>query len=179
MSMQMPKPAPEIQKLAKTLAGNYATAETHDPNPMMPNGGTGKGEARFTVAPGGHYIVQTYRSKSDMGSFQGHGLIWYDASAKVYRSVWCDSMSPTCDTSGTMKWDGDKLVGTGEYEEMSKKYGYKETLSNLTPNGFTFDMENSTDGGALKHVMKIDYTRATSASTGKTTAEKPAAQKQQ
>jgi hypothetical protein len=177
-SMQMPKPSPEIQKLAKTLAGNYSTTETHDPNPMMPKGGTGKGQARFTVGPGGHYVVESYNSKSDMGSFTGHGVFWWDPKVSAYRVVWCDSMSPTCDTEGTMKWEGDKLVASGEYEMGGKKVAYRETIGNLTPNGFTFDMESAM-GGSMQHVMKIDYTRATSASAGKTNTEKPAAQKQQ
>ena len=108
------KPSPEIQKLAKAMVGNYTTKETHDAGPFMPTGGTGTGESRMMLGAGGFSIIQTYGSKSGPmgGGVRGHGVVWYDAKAGGYRSVWCDSMSPACEVGGVSKWDGDKLVGT-------------------------------------------------------------------
>lgn len=167
------KPAPEMQKLVKALVGTYTTKETHDPGPFMPNGGTGTGEARYSLGPGGFSIIETYQSKSAAGGqFRGHGVIWYDAKAGGYRGVWCDNMSPACDTAGLSKWEGDKLVGSAETEIMGKKATMKDTMSNISPEGFKFDMEMSTEGGPMKHVMTIEYTRAAGKAGAKPAAEK-------
>jgi hypothetical protein len=167
--------SPEMQKLIKAMVGSYATKETHEAGPFMPTRGTGTGQATFTLGPGGNSIIESYQSKSGPmgGKFRGHGVVWYDAKAGGYRSVWCDSMSPMCEVGGTTKWDGDKLIGTTESEMMGKKMTYKETMSEFTPNGFKMDMEISSDGNPMKHAMTIEYTRAGAAPA----AAKPAAEK--
>ena len=168
------KPSPEIQKLAKAMVGSYTTKETHDPGPFMPNGGAGTGQAKYALGPGGFSIIETYQSKSTMGGqFRGHGVIWYDAKAGGYRGVWCDNMSPACDVGGVTKWDGDKLVGTSDSEMMGKKVSMRETITGISPEGFKFDMEMSSEGSPMKHVMTIEYTRAQAAAA----AAKPAAEK--
>ncbi|MBZ5628880.1 MAG: DUF1579 domain-containing protein [Acidobacteriia bacterium] len=174
-AMPAMKPSPEIQKMAKSLVGNYTTKETHDPGPFMPTGGTGVGEAKFTLGPGGNSIIESYQSKSGpMGSrFRGHGVVWYDAKAGGYRSVWCDSMSPMCEVGGVSKWDGDKLTGTTDSEMMGKKVSYRETMSGFSPEGFKMDMEMSVEGSPMKHVMTIEYARVGAAPA----AAKPAAEK--
>jgi hypothetical protein len=168
------KPSPEIQKLAKAMVGSYTTKETHDAGPFMPTGGTGAGEARFALGPGGFSILETYQSKAGpMGAkFRGHGVIWYDAKAGGYRGVWCDSMSPACETGGLSKWEGDKLVGTNNTEMMGKKVSYKETMSGFGPEGFKFDMEMSTEGGPMKHAMTIEYAKAQAPAAPKPAGEK-------
>jgi hypothetical protein len=167
------KPSPEIQKLAKAVLGSYTTKETHDPGPFLPQGGSGSGESRFMLGPGGNSIIQSYQSKAGPmgGKFRGHGVVWYDAKAGGYRSVWCDSMSPGCEIGGVSKWDGDKLVGTTDSEMMGKKVSYHETMSGFSPEGFKMDMEMSTEGSPMKHVMTIEYARAGAP------AAKPAAEK--
>jgi hypothetical protein len=80
-------------------------------------------------------------------------------------------MSPACDVGGLTKWDGDKLVGTNDSEMMGKKVSMKETISKMSPEGFKFDMEMSSEGGPMKHVMTIEYAKVAPA------AAKPAAEK--
>lgn len=174
-AMPAMKPSPEIQKLAKAMLGSYTTKEAHDPGPFIPAGGTGTGEAKFTLGPGGNSIIESYQSKSGPmgGGFRGQGLVWYDAKAGGYRSVWCDSMSPTCEVGGPTKWDGDKLSGTTDSEMMGKKVKYHETMSGFSPNGFKMDMEMSTEGSPMKHVMTIEYMKAQATPA----AAKPAAEK--
>ena len=171
------KPSPEIQKLARAMVGTYTTKETHEAGPFMPTGGTGTGQATFILGPGGNSIIESYQSKSGPmgGKFRGHGVVWYDAKAGGYRSVWCDSMSPMCEVGGTTKWEGDKLTGSTESEMMGKKMTYKETMSEFSPNGFKMDMEISSDGGPMKHAMTIEYTKA----GAEPAAAKPAAEKKQ
>lgn len=162
MAMPMPIPAPEMTKLIKSLAGNWAIKETHYPNPMMPNGGTGKGTATLTPGPGKLSLIEKYHSIGAMGmDFNGHGVFWWDPKAQVYRGLWCDNLTPNgCDTSGTTKWEGDKLVGTMEGDMNGQKMTTRFTYSDWKPNSFTMTMEMGPDSNSMKKAMTISYTKA-------------------
>jgi len=170
--MAMPKPSPEMQKLSKMVVGTWSTAEKHEPSPWAPKGATAKGTAVFKNGPGGLSVVQDYKSSSAMGSFVGHGVLWWDAKAGGYKGVWCDSMTPVgCEPGkGAAKWDGNNLVGTDETEMMGQTMAMKQTWSDITPNSFTFTIDGGPPGGEMKRMMTIKYTRAGAA---KAEAKKP------
>lgn len=154
-------PSPEMNKLIKAMAGMWATTETAPPSDMMPNGGTGSGEAMIHRGPGGNSLLQSYHSQSAMGKFAGHGITWYDPQAKAFKNIWCDSMTPTgCEVfNGTGQWEGDKLVFTGTQNMMGKSEQVKETMSDITPDSFTFTIESGADANSMKNFMTIKYTR--------------------
>jgi hypothetical protein len=161
MSMPMPKPTPEMTKMIKMMAGTWTVTEKHDPNPMMPNGGTGKGSAVLTPGPGGMSLTEKYHSSGAMGSFSGLGTFWWDPKAQLYRGVWCDNMTPNgCDTSGTTKWEGDKLVGTMEGEMNGQKMMSRFTYSDFKPNSFVMTMEMGPDSSKMQKAMTVTYTKA-------------------
>lgn len=161
MAMQTPQPAPEMTKLIKMMSGSWTISEKHDPNPMMPNGGTGKGTATLTPGPGGMSMMEKYHSIGAMGSFNGFGTFWWDPKAQLYRGVWCDNMTPGgCDTSGTTKWDGDKLVGTMQSETDGKMMMSRFTYSDWKPNSFVMKMEMGPDANSMKLAMTVTYTKA-------------------
>ncbi len=172
MAMPMAKPSPEMEKLGKMLVGTWSTSEKHEPSPWAPKGATGKGMAVIKKGPGGLSLVEDYKSSSGMGAFAGHGVVWWDAKAGGYKSVWCDSMTPVgCEPAkGVAKWEGNSLVGTDESEMMGQKMAMKETWSDITPDSFTFAMDGGPPGGAMKRMMTIKYTRA---GAPKTEAKKP------
>jgi len=172
MSMPMAKPSPEMQKLSKMVVGTWNTTEKHEPSPWAPKGATGKGTVVFKNGPGGLSLVQDYKSSGAMGSFAGHGVMWWDAKAGGYQGIWCDSMTPAgCQISkGVTKWEGNNLVGTDESEMMGHKMAMKETWSDVTPDSFTFAMDGGPPGGEMKRMMTIKYTRA---GAPKTEAKKP------
>lgn len=172
MSMPMTKPSPEMQKLSKMVAGTWSAAEKHEPSPWAPKGATGKGTATFKNGPGGLSLVQDYKSSSSMGSFAGHGVMWWDAQAGGFKGIWCDSMTPAGCTvnKGLSKWEGDNLVGSDEMEMMGQKMAAKESWTDITPNAFTFVMDGGPPGGEMKRMMTIKYTRVGAA---KAEAKKP------
>jgi Protein of unknown function (DUF1579) len=172
MSMPMTKPSPEMQKLSKMVVGTWNTTEKQEPSPWAPKGATGKGTAVFKNGPGGLSVVQDYKSSGGMGSFAGHGVMWWDAKAGGYKGVWCDSMTPAgCEPGkGVAKWDGNNLVGTDESEMMGQKIAMKETWSDITPTSFTLTMEGGPPGGEMKRMITIKYSRAGAA---KAEAKKP------
>ncbi|HUI84536.1 MAG TPA: DUF1579 family protein [Candidatus Binatia bacterium] len=171
-AMPMPKPAPEMTKLIKMMAGNWTVTEKHYPNPMMPNGGSGKGTAMLTPGPAGLSMMEKYHSSGAMGeNFNGLGVFWWDSKAQVYRGMWCDNMTPGgCDTSGTTKWEGDNLVGTMESEMNGQKMASRFTYSDWKPNSFVMTMEMGPDVNSMKKAMTITYTKVAKAgAAGKAT----------
>jgi len=167
MSMPIPKPSPEMQKLSKMAVGTWSVAEKHEPSPWAPKGATGKGIAVFKNGPGGLSLVQDYKSSSSMGGLAGHGVMWWDAQAGGFKGIWCDSMSPTgCAVNkGIAKWDGNNLVGSDEMDMMGQKVALKETWTDITPDSFTFKIEGGPPGGEMKLMMTIKYMRATAVKT--------------
>jgi hypothetical protein len=172
MAMPMAKPSPEMQKLSKMVVGTWSTTEKHEPSPWAPKGATGRGTVVFKNGPGGLSLVQDYKSSSSMGSFAGHGVMWWDAKAGGYQGIWCDSMTPGgCQASkGLSKWEGNNLVGSDEMEMMGQKMAAKESWTDITPNSFTFVMDGGPPGGEMKRMMTIKYTRTGAA---KAEAKKP------
>lgn len=160
MTMKAPS-SPELNKLAKVMVGAWTTAETAPPSEMMPQGGTGSGEALIHRGPAGNSLMQAYHSQSAMGKFAGHGIIWYEPQAKGYKNIWCDSMTPGgCAVfDGIGNWEGDKLVFSGKQDMMGKTEQVKETISDITPNSFTFTIESGPDANSMKNFMTIKYTK--------------------
>jgi hypothetical protein len=165
MGMPMPKPAPEMTKMIKMMAGTWSLTEKADPNPMMPKGGTGKGTAVLTPGPGGLSLVEKYHSSGLMGpNFSGLGTFWWDPKAQVYRGVWCDNMTPNgCDSSGTTKWEGDKLVGIMEGDMNGQKMVTRFTYSDFQTDSFVMTMEMGPDTSKLQKAMTITYSKSSMA----------------
>jgi len=163
--MPTPKPAPEMTKLINMMSGNWTVSEKAEPGPMFPNGGTGKGTARWWAGPGGLSLMESYHSSGLMsGSFSGFGAFWWDPKAQVYHGIWCDAMTPSgCDTNGTTKWDGETLVGMMEGEMNGQKMITKFTYSEWSPNSFVMTMASGPDANSLKTMMTITYTKAATA----------------
>ena len=160
-AMPMPKPAPEMTKLIKTLSGNWTVTEKHEVNPMMPNGGEGKGTARIWAGPGGMSLIENYSSSGAMGSFKGMGTWWWDPKAQVYRGLWCDNMTPNgCDTSGSTKWEGDNLVGTTQGDTSGQMMTMRFIYSDFKPDSFVMTMEMGPDASKLQKAMTVTYTKA-------------------
>lgn len=158
--MPMPKPTPEMNKLIKTLSGTWNVNEKHEPNPMMPNGGDGKGTAKIWAGPGGLSLMENYSSSGAMGSFKGMGTWWWDPKAQVFHGLWCDNMTPNgCDTSGSTKWEGDNLVGTMTGDMGGQMMTMRFTYSDFKPDSFVMTMEMGPDASKMQKSMTVTYTK--------------------
>ena len=163
----MPKPAPEMEKLSRVFVGTWSTSEKHEPGKIAPKGGVGKGTETDKLGPGGMSLVSDYKSSDPMGKFAAHGVIWWDAKEQAYKSLECQNRSPVgCEVGGTWKWEGNDLV---LHEE-----GIKEVWTDITPTSRTFYMDASTEGGPMKRVMTIKYTKSGGTkATRRTSVETP------
>ncbi len=159
--MPMPKPSPEIQKLAKMMVGTWNVDMQAEPAPEMgmPNGMKGKGKNVTKLGPGGLSIVSDF-STAEMGGFRGHGVTWWDPNDQQFHTLWCDSMTAMgCEVAGNGKFDGDKWVMEYTSKAMGQPMRMRETAT-PTADGFKFDFEGGPEGGELKPSMHFVYKRA-------------------
>ena len=162
------KQAPEMAKLEKLLAGRWTLEMKFEAMPEMgpeAQAGTGKGKETVKVGPAKNSLIFDLHARSTGGPFSGHGVLWWDAKAGVYRSVWCDSETPACDAGGTGVWEGENLVFTVKTEfpgpgQKMKRIKMREMYSDFKPGGFTFAIDSSIEGGPMKNMMTIHYTKA-------------------
>ncbi len=165
MAMPTPKAAPEMTKLVKMMGGNWNVSEVAEPNPMMPKGGTGKGTASFTPGPGGMSLTEKYHSSGSMGpNFSGMGTFWWSSKENLYHGLWCDNMTPDgCDSSGTTKWEGDKLVGMMKGEMNGQMMYTRFTYSDFKPDSFVMTMDSGAKEDSLQKMMTITYSKGVAA----------------
>lgn len=156
-SMEMPKPGPEMEKW-KWMVGKWNVTETHEKSEWSP-GGTGKGTMVVSLGPGGFSHMSAYNSSGPAGKFAGHGMTAWDAEAKLYRSVWADSM-----TAGIMtmecREDGKDWVCSGETMMMGKKCTMRSRAVAPGPAGWTEVMESSTEAAPYVKMMTLEYKKA-------------------
>ena len=160
------KQSPEMAKLAKMFVGTWAADLKFEAVPEMgptSQAGTGKGREVARAGPAGNSLVSDFKARSTSGPFSGHGVIWWDAKAGAYRSLWCDSESPGgCDATATGKWEGDNLVFTVDAEfpgpdQKMMKMTMRQVYSEMKPASFTFYIDSSIAGGPMKRMMTIQY----------------------
>ena len=159
------KQSAEMAKLTKMFVGTWMADEKFEAIPEMgPESvaGTGKGMETVKAGPAGNSLVSDFKAKSTMGPFSGHGVIWWDSKAGAYRSLWCDSETPdSCDAGATGKWEGNNLVFTVSAEMPGPKgkvtFKMRQVYSEMKPASFTFYIDASINGGAMKRAMTLKY----------------------
>ena len=156
--MQMPQPAPEMEKITRSLVGNWVVQEKVFPGEMAPNGASGKGSESIKKGPGGFSLLMDYQG-SALGPFTGHGVTTWSPAKKKYETAWVDSMTPGGVFTMTGEWQGDKLVFTGTDSSMGTPMQTRHTYSNFTPTTFTYTMEMGPSAEKLQKVMEMQYRR--------------------
>ena len=156
--MQMPQPAPEMEKLIKALAGNWLIQEKVFPGPFAPQGGSGRGSESIKRGPGGFSLLMDYQG-SALGPFTGHGVATWSPATKQYETAWVDSFTPGGIFTMTGKWEGDKLVFTGVDMSTGSPLQTRHTYSNITPTSFTYTMEMGPSADKMQKFMEMQYRR--------------------
>jgi len=154
---QQLQPAAEMGKLMKAFEGTWSITEDYVPGPSMPKGGIGHGEEVWRPGPGGHSIIEEYRSHTPSGQVSGLGLIWWDAQAQRYQALWCESDLPAgcVSPSDGMRWQGDQLVYLDERGIGTSKTVFKETFSEISSSSFTQTLEVGSSLAELRPTLRI------------------------
>ena len=151
--MEMPKPGPAHQQLAK-LAGHWTGSEKMHPSPWDPQGGMATGKVTNRVALDGFNVIQDYEQVRDGAvTFRGHGVFSVDAESGQSTLHWWDSMGCTASLF-TGSWKGDTLVMTSK-----SPMGWSRCSFALAGSRYTFAMEMSQDGKQWAPAMDGSYTK--------------------
>lgn len=150
-SMEMPKPGPAHQQLAK-LAGEWTGDEKIHPAPWDPKGGSAVGKCSNKVLLDGFVVVQDYEQRRGGAvNFRGHGVFFFDSEKKKPCLHWFDSMGGVA-AMFTGDWKGDDLV-----MESRTPMGNHRCTFTVRGNSYTFKMEVSPDGKQWLPAMEGSY----------------------
>ena len=155
---EMPKPAPEIERLGGMLYGRWDTEEKHEPSEMLPQGGAGKGLETVRPGPGGLSLISEYKSEGPMGIFSGVGITTWNPAEKAYHIHWTDNSGPGVFVL-TGKWEGKDLVFTASDMMAGKKIYARHAFTEITPTTFTYTIDTGSAPNQLKRNMTIKYTK--------------------
>lgn len=151
-----PKPGPEHKKL-DYFAGKWTMEGEMKPSPFGP-GGKVTGTDTCEWFAGGFHVVCRSDGKGPMGDMKGLGLLGYSTEDKVYTYYGIDSMGMGSGSKGTVSgavwtWNGEDKVG-------GKVIKGRYTITQTTPNAYTFKWEMSQDGKTWNAIMEGKETRA-------------------
>jgi len=153
--------SPEMQRLERTFAGTWTTAESFAHNEFYPKGAERMGTAHFNLATGGTSFIEEVQSDGSAGQLDFMVVIWWDNEARVYNFFTCGNRgSNPCKVRGTAHWDGDSFVNDYELSIRGVKKKWKDTFSAITPTSFILvaAME-SADGNPMQQMITTHYRR--------------------
>ena len=154
MDMQMPKPGPQHQQLAK-LAGTWTGEEKMMPSPWEPKGCTGNGKVRNTRAVDDFVVIQDYEQTRDgKVTFRGHGIFTWNDAKKCNELVWTDSMGGMLQIFAG-NWKGDVLEMLNEGPQGKTRCSF-----DVSGGGYKFLMSMSQDGKTWAPMMEGKYKKS-------------------
>ncbi|HEY1470021.1 MAG TPA: hypothetical protein VGF61_13335 [Candidatus Acidoferrum sp.] len=148
------RPIPEIKRLYQALAGDWDTGEKRERTQFFPNGGERKGRVHTRLAAGGAMLVMEGHSDGSAGPLSYITVVWWDKDADHYGFFICFKATDTgCKVRGSAHWDGDKFVN--DYEEVvdGKKFRFRDTFQDITPNSYTLVFAWVKDDGPPQPVI--------------------------
>ena len=157
-------PAPEMQSLARTLKGDWATTYEFAPGGVSPTGGTGTGEESWHTGPGGYVLTEEEHVRAPTGEMFLVALHWWDKTTNSLRGMLCNNSGPAaCDfdtySNSSLNWDGKQLIIDMRFPQNGKKMTWHEVWSRISATSFTQTGEMGEVGGPLKRVITIHGTK--------------------
>ncbi len=153
--MEMPKPAPELQKLA-SFAGTWHLSGEMMKSPMGPGGKMTATEHCSWFA--GHYFLTCrVEGNGPMGKSTGLEMFGYDANDKVYTYASFDSMGTHETATGTV--DGNKWTWNNEQKMGDKTMKGRFIVTQVSPDENTFSWSISPDGETWSELFKATEKR--------------------
>ena len=150
---------PEMERLAKALAGDWGTVETMEKSAEFPQGGSRRGMVHARLAAGGTTLIYEVDSDGSAGKLNGFLAIWWDPEPRVYDVFVCfNSPKHPCQTRGTARWEGDVFVNDYELPAGGKLIRWRDTFG-FTPTSHTLLAAMDIGGGRMKTLITTRATR--------------------
>jgi hypothetical protein len=153
--MDMPKPAPEHQKMTYFLGKWHSTA-TLKPGPWGP-GGPVNGDDECTLMQGGFFIVCKSEGSGPLGKMSGLGVMGYDTAKKVYTWNGFNSMGENESAQGTVS--GKVWSYNGQNMMSGKLLKTRYTITEASASSYDFKAESSEDGSNWTTIMEGHVTK--------------------
>jgi hypothetical protein len=151
---------PEMDRLARAIAGDWNSAESMEKSEFFPNGGSRHGRAHIRLVAGGTSLFAEFHSNGSAGKLDGLYVIWWDKPANIYRFFVCfnESKEP-CKLRGTAHWEGDDFVN--DYEEMveGKMTKRRDSFVHITPTSHSLLAAVDAGDGTMKTLITTTNTR--------------------
>jgi hypothetical protein len=148
--MEMPKPGPEIKKLAY-FTGHWTSDGDVKPGPMGP-GGKFHSEDHVEWLDGGYFtVIHGKFTGGGMGSGTSVAYLGYDAQEKVYTYDEFNSMGEATHSKGVV--DGDTWVWTNDMKMGPQTMKARFTEKILSPTSYSYKFETSPDGNTWTTFM--------------------------
>jgi hypothetical protein len=139
----MPKPGPEVKKMAYFIGSWTETGKSSMPGMS----GAFSGTQKWEWMPGGFFMVNHADMKGSMGSGKAMAVMGYDPDAKMYTYNEFASDGHAITAKGTV--NGDTWNWTSDMMGMDGKPAKtKVTVKQVSKTEYTFKLEGSTDGGS-------------------------------
>jgi hypothetical protein len=162
---ELPKPAPEMKKLAHMVVGRWQVEEKYEVTPLTPQGGEGKGTQVAHRGPSGLSIITSYNSAGTMGEVHGEGILTWSPVESVFKQFWVDNGTP----GGELwlgKWEGESVVFTAKEKMGDKDVFWKQTFSNFSSDAYTLTFDMGASETDVKRFMTLKFTRMARQSAG-------------
>lgn len=160
MTIEIPKPAPEMDRLLKVVEGRWDMTVTYAPGPLMPDGGMATGQERSDPGPGGFSVVIDSSSTGPLDfAFKAIGIITWDAVKGAYQLYWFTSISQVA-ALFTGKWEGEELSFVGTETVLGQTLSSRHRLSNIKPDSFGYAIDLGPSPDQLERAITIQYSRA-------------------
>jgi hypothetical protein len=154
-----PRPAPEMQRVAKMLVGTCKVDLNYAPGGSMPNGGKGTAHSVIRPGPGSFSLIEDFEGDLPPGSL--HALYWWDKAAQAFKGWGCDDFSEeVCGgDNGLGRLEGDEVVWQLKIEKDGKTVPAKIVWTEKDSLSFTATRYIADSTGTLKRDWTFLHTR--------------------
>src|SRR6267154_3481015 len=152
--------SPEMDRLAKALAGDWNTSESMVKSEFFPNGGSRHGRSHIGLVAGGTSLFAEFHSNGSAGKLDGLYVIWWDKPANIYRLFVCfNDLQTPCKLRGTAHWEGDTFVNDYEETVDGKLTKCRDSFIHITSTSHSLVAAVDAGDGTMKTLMTTTSTR--------------------
>jgi len=152
--------APEMEKLAQALMGDWNNVETMEPSERFPHGAERRGVSHCGLDTGGTTLVCQGGSDGSAGKLDHLVVIWWDKDAKNYGFFVCfKDWGSGCEIRGRARWEGNEFVNDYTEDVKGKPAKMRDTFTGITPNSHALIAAIETADGKMKTLITTRSTR--------------------